>query len=364
MAKRKRNPKNPSSLIFWNDLENDDQLKTCSLAAQGLWACRLLPIAARSADVGVIQIGSHPCRWDEDLPVLMARAVGATPEIVEAIAMGYRSLLTELVNSGAASVDEKGRVYNRRMVREEEKRQAKIRAGRSGGKASGGSRRSKQTPKQEVSTGVSTEGSKAESTEGSRTEPPTSPVSAGSEKEISGSAPPKTKQTASTDRSTPPSKSEPSSCFSLRASKKEITNTGVVTTAGHAAEAGGRDSGPPDGEAKPGKAKASSRGTRIPADWRPTPELEQFARDRGLDPAEVALEFRTYWAARPDRGALKLDWDLTFKNQCIKLSGRLHSSRPQSVALRRGHQQPGEHELFAHGAMSAADGRPRKGILG
>ena len=51
MAKRKRNPKNPYTLLFWNDLENDERLGTCSLAAKGLWTCHLLPIAARSVAI-------------------------------------------------------------------------------------------------------------------------------------------------------------------------------------------------------------------------------------------------------------------------------------------------------------------------
>lgn len=128
-------PKNPSTLVFWNDLENDEHLKTCSLAAKGLWACKLLPIAARSAEAGVVLIGDHPCVWNVDLPVVLANAAGATPEVVDVIAAGFLPVLTELVRSGAASVDEKGRLYNRRMVREEAIRKGRAAAGRRGAEA-------------------------------------------------------------------------------------------------------------------------------------------------------------------------------------------------------------------------------------
>lgn len=117
--------KNPSSVIFWNDLENDEHLKTCSLAAKGLWDHHMLPIAARSIEPGVIVLGNHPSRLADDLPLLLARAVGEAPDVITI-------LLRELVDSGAASVDDRGRVYNRRMVREEAIRQARSAAGKRG----------------------------------------------------------------------------------------------------------------------------------------------------------------------------------------------------------------------------------------
>jgi hypothetical protein len=126
-------PKNPSTLMFWNDLENDEQLKTCSLAAKGLWDHHMLPIAARSADPGVIMLGNHPSKLDADLPSLLARACGESVDIVVA-------LLRELVDSGAASVDDHGRLYNRRMVREEGIRKARSEAGKRGAHATNAGR--------------------------------------------------------------------------------------------------------------------------------------------------------------------------------------------------------------------------------
>lgn len=142
--------KNPSSILYWNDLENDAQLKTCSLAAKGLWDHHMLPIAARSAEPGVVLLGNHPSRLDGDLPTLLARSVGEMPETIAA-------LLRELIDSGAASVDAKGRVYNRRMVREEGIRKARAEAGRRGGTAP---KTKKANPQQTSSEGPSKDGSK------------------------------------------------------------------------------------------------------------------------------------------------------------------------------------------------------------
>lgn len=125
--------KNPSSLVYWNDLENDEELKTCGWAARGLWSCKLLPIAARSVEHGVVQLGEHPCRWDGDLPTLLAIESGAgAPDVVTVVAANFLSMLTELVRSGAAAVDDRGRITNRRMVREAKVSAERSRAGRQG----------------------------------------------------------------------------------------------------------------------------------------------------------------------------------------------------------------------------------------
>lgn len=100
--------KNPSDTWFYNDWENDEALKACSLAAQGLWM-RLLCIAARSPERGVVQIGSLNLSLPDGLAQI-ALAVGRTREEIA-------PLIDELVSSGAASLDRKKRIHNRRMVR-------------------------------------------------------------------------------------------------------------------------------------------------------------------------------------------------------------------------------------------------------
>lgn len=100
--------KNPSTTFYFNDWENDPELKTCSLAAQGLWM-RLLVIAARSPEHGVVQIGDLTCSLPDGLAHI-ALAVGRPlPEIAP--------LIDELLSSGAASQDRKKRITCRRMIR-------------------------------------------------------------------------------------------------------------------------------------------------------------------------------------------------------------------------------------------------------
>lgn len=128
--------KNPYDNLFWNDLEHDEKLKTCSWSARGFWTCKLLPVAARSIERGVVILGDHPCRWNEDLPTLLAIDAGAgSPDIIETVAASFLAMLTELVKSGAASVDDKGRVYNRRMVRVRELSETRRKAGQTGAAA-------------------------------------------------------------------------------------------------------------------------------------------------------------------------------------------------------------------------------------
>jgi hypothetical protein len=101
-------PKNPSTTWYFTDWENDPALKTCSLAAQGLWM-RLLCIAARSPEPGIVQIGTLDMSPPHGLTHI-ASAVGQPPNVIT-------PLIDELLTSGTASRDRKGRLINRRMVR-------------------------------------------------------------------------------------------------------------------------------------------------------------------------------------------------------------------------------------------------------
>jgi hypothetical protein len=122
-----RNRKNPSSLVFWNDLRHDTQLRRCSPAAKGLWAVHFLPCAAESPEFGVVIVDNLPSRR-EDLGALFCREFGETAEATQA-------LVDELVKFGAGKIDNQGRVYCKRMVREEAARRAKSDAGKAGADA-------------------------------------------------------------------------------------------------------------------------------------------------------------------------------------------------------------------------------------
>lgn len=59
-----------------------------------------------------------------------------------------------------------------------------------------------------------------------------------------------------------------------------------------------------------------SRGTRLPADWKPSDDQIAFCKaDRpDLNPVAVADRFRDFWIAQPGAKGVKLDWDATWRN--------------------------------------------------
>lgn len=87
-------------------------------------------------------------------------------------------------------------------------------------------------------------------------------------------------------------------------------------------------SGGASAEASPGQEK-SKRGSRLPADWRPSPELEQFARDNGTDPSLVTPIFRDHWIGVAGAKGVKLDWDATYRNW-VRRDQQLGPRRPAS----------------------------------
>jgi hypothetical protein len=118
---------NPSSILYWSDLRDDPKLRRCSPAAKGLWAVHMLPAAAESAEYGVVILDDLPS-LQKDLGGLFARELGEAADATQA-------LVDELVSKGAASIDAAGRVYCRRMVREDKLRQQRSAAGKLGAAA-------------------------------------------------------------------------------------------------------------------------------------------------------------------------------------------------------------------------------------
>lgn len=60
-----------------------------------------------------------------------------------------------------------------------------------------------------------------------------------------------------------------------------------------------------------------SRGSRIAADWAPSPADRQTAKGEGFSDSEIdreALRFRDYWTAKAGAGGVKLDWPATWRN--------------------------------------------------
>ena len=59
-----------------------------------------------------------------------------------------------------------------------------------------------------------------------------------------------------------------------------------------------------------------SRGTRLPADWKPSDSQIAFCKAErpDLHPVATGDRFRDYWIAQPGSKGVKLDWDATWRN--------------------------------------------------
>ena len=72
-------------------------------------------------------------------------------------------------------------------------------------------------------------------------------------------------------------------------------------------------------------ARMGMRGRRLPQDWQPSDNDQNYALERGLDPARVAEDFRGYWLAKTGAGAAKAGergWSLTWQGWCRREAER------------------------------------------
>ncbi len=123
--------KNPSSRMFWNDLDGDPELNACSLAAQGLWAVHMLPIAARcAARPGYVEVPGKPCDRAH-LAESLAGVVGKPAAELE-------PLIAELVATKTAGIDRRKVLFCRRMVRDHALSLKRSKAGTRGADATHG----------------------------------------------------------------------------------------------------------------------------------------------------------------------------------------------------------------------------------
>ena len=95
----------------------------------------------------------------------------------------------------------------------------------------------------------------------------------------------------------------------------------------HGLDHGSLPSSPPDGATPPDDAKShsSKKGSRLPADWKPSKDDVVYAVEKGVPPdkvATVAEEFRNFWVARPGKDGVKLDWVATWRNRVIQVCER------------------------------------------
>lgn len=88
------------------------------------------------------------------------------------------------------------------------------------------------------------------------------------------------------------------------------------------------------------RAAPSTRGTRLPSDWLPTPSQIDWARNEapGLDIGREADLFRDYWIAKPGKDGIKTNWPATWRNwvrrsSSTRTSGRNNGSGNKQIDL-------------------------------
>lgn len=64
------------------------------------------------------------------------------------------------------------------------------------------------------------------------------------------------------------------------------------------------------------KKVLSFRGTRLPENWEPDDDGRAYAAKLGLDCQAILADFRDYWHARAGPGAIKMDWNATWRTWC------------------------------------------------
>lgn len=106
---------------FWSDWMTDKGLRACSLAARGLWM-DMLCIAAEADPPGYVSVNGNGLDAKG-----IASIVGKPVEEIQ-------PLLDELFHSGVYSVNRSGVIFSRRIIRDEKRRQASAKGGKSGGR--------------------------------------------------------------------------------------------------------------------------------------------------------------------------------------------------------------------------------------
>ena len=84
-----------------------------------------------------------------------------------------------------------------------------------------------------------------------------------------------------------------------------------------------------DHEQEQRRAK-QQRGSRLPADWKPSDVDNQFCKTErpDLDPEKTADRFRDYWISQPGAKGIKLNWSATWRNW-VRSETRSASAQPQ-----------------------------------
>ena len=81
----------------------------------------------------------------------------------------------------------------------------------------------------------------------------------------------------------------------------------------------------------------ATRGSRLPADWKPNAELAEWSKAErpDLDLRKVFAEFKDYWSSIPGTKGVRLDWDATWRNWARKQTAPKQSFAQQAADVAR-----------------------------
>lgn len=86
---------------------------------------------------------------------------------------------------------------------------------------------------------------------------------------------------------------------------------------------------------KSGAPPLDLRGSRLPADWQPTPYGRQYAAERGYAADDIAAmieNFRDHWLNKPGKEARKIDWHRAWQTW-VRKDAQFSGKRPPDVPL-------------------------------
>lgn len=112
--------KRPAFQFYPADWRKDVELRSCSLAARGLWV-EIMCIAHECDPYGYLAVNGKPMNANQ-----IAAQAGIGPG-------QCKKLLAELINNGVARQNEEGFIFSKRMVKDERLRNIRASAGRLGG---------------------------------------------------------------------------------------------------------------------------------------------------------------------------------------------------------------------------------------
>lgn len=268
--------KRPSFQFYPADWRRDAALQSCSVSARGLWI-ELMCVMHDCEPYGVLAVNGRAMS-----PAQLARLVGEQEKVIV-------RLLAELEDAGVCSRDEEGRLFSRRMVKDEGVREARAAGGHAG--AEHGHKGGEHGKK----------GGRPRKAE------------AGSSGEEKTPLKPTLKTTLATIEEPPPSSSSSSSSS---------------------------PSGNEEAKASLSPSAKSPAGSALPKNWILPAQWAAWAQGErpDLDPNRVADEFRDYWIAKPGKEGRKADWEATWRNwvrnQRATTYGRpAHSAAPRERRL-------------------------------